>query len=323
MKLFALNSSKEFGQLVARELGIALSQHEELEFKDGEHKSRPLENVRNQEVFVIQSLYADESQTINDKLCYLLFFIGALKDASAKRVTAVIPYLGYARLDQKVDFRDPVTTRYMAALFEAVGVAQVVTMDVHDIPAFQNSFRCVTENLQAKKILADYLVSVVKNDSLVVLSPDIGGIKRAELLQKSLIKRLQQEVPLAFMEKYRKAGVLSGETVVGDVAGKTVIMVDDMVSTGTTITRAAAACKKAGAAKIWVVITHGLFSGNAPEILKEANIHQIITTNTIPPFRLEDKPLRKKVEVLNVAPLFAAAIKRIDEGGSVTELLAD
>ena len=323
MKLFALHSSHEFGEMVARELNIPLSQHEELEFEDGEHKSRPLENVRNQEVFVIQSLYADQNQTINDKLCRLLFFIGALRDASAKRVTAVVPYLCYARLDQKSDIRDPIATKYLAALFEAVGTERVVTIDVHDVPAFQNAFRCATENLQAKNILADYLTSVVTNESVVVLSPDIGGIKRAEQLQKSLIKRLQKEVPLAFMEKYRKSGVVSGEAVVGAVAGKTVVMVDDMISTGTTIARAAAACKKAGAAKILVAVTHGIFSGQAAEKLQAAELHQIITTNTIPPFRLAKTPLQSKIKILNVAPLFAAAMQRMAEGGSVSELLQD
>lgn len=323
MKVFALNSSREFGQLVAGNLGMDLGLHEELAFKDGEHKCRPLESVRNQDVFVIQSLYADESQSINDKLCRLLFFIGALKDASAGQVTAVLPYLAYARLDQKADFRDPVTTRYLAALFEAVGTDRVVTADVHDIPAFQNAFRIPGENLSARKIFAGYLASILQNEALVVLSPDIGGVKRAEQFQQALHKRLQREVALAFMEKYRKAGVLSGETLVGEVAGKTVVLLDDMISTGSTVARAAAACHQAGAARILVAVTHGIFSGQAPALLQAAGIQQIITANTIPPFRLEGCPLRQQVQVLDVAPLFASAIKSMAEGGSVSALLAE
>lgn len=308
---------------MAGALDMALSQHEEQEFACGEHKCRPLENVRNQEVFVIQSLYADARQSINDKLCRLLFFIGALKDASAARVTALVPYLAYARQDRKADFRDPVTTRYLAALFEAVGADRVVTLDVHDIPAFQNAFRCPTENLEARKILADHLAPALAGQQAVVLSPDIGGVKRAEQFQQSLHKRLQQQVSLAFMEKYRKGTAVSGEAVVGAVAGKTVVVVDDMISTGTTVVRAAGACKKAGAGAIWVAVSHGIFSGQAPEALLTAGVDRLITTNTIPPFRLAGTPLQQKNTVLSVAPLFAAAIKSISQGGSVTELLAD
>ncbi|MEK7716281.1 MAG: ribose-phosphate pyrophosphokinase-like domain-containing protein, partial [Pseudomonadota bacterium] len=134
--LFALHPSRSFGEDVARQLGISLSACEERDFEDGEHKSRPLVNVRNQDVFVIQSLYADTKQSVNDKLVRLLFFIGALKDASAARVTAVVPYLSYARKDAKTQTRDPVTTRYVAQIFEAVGTDRVITMDVHNLAAF-------------------------------------------------------------------------------------------------------------------------------------------------------------------------------------------
>ena len=137
--LFALNASRAFGEAVAHHLGITLTPHEERGFEDGEHKSRPLANVRRKDVFVVQSLYGDGEQSVNDKLCRLLFFIGALKDGSASSVTAVVPYLGYARKDQKSKSRDPVTTRYVAGLFEAVGTDRVVTIDVHNLAAFQKS----------------------------------------------------------------------------------------------------------------------------------------------------------------------------------------
>ena len=161
LSLFALNASREFGEAVAQHLGIALSPHEEREFEDGEHKSRPLVNVRRQDVFVVQSLYGDGAQSVNDKLCRLLFFIGALKDASAGSVTAVVPYLGYARKDQKSKSRDPVTTRYVAGLFEAVGTDRVVTLDVHNLAAFQNAFRCRTEHLQANGLFVDHFAAAV------------------------------------------------------------------------------------------------------------------------------------------------------------------
>ncbi|QEC69192.1 ribose-phosphate pyrophosphokinase [Panacibacter ginsenosidivorans] len=323
MKLFSLFNSIEFGEQIAKELNIPLSMHEEREFEDGEHKIRSMENVRNEEVFVIHSLYSDGMQSVNDKLCRLLFFIGALKDASAKNVTAVVPYLCYARKDRKTKSRDPITTRYIAQLFEAVGTDRIITMDVHNIQAFQNSFRCSTENLEAKKIFADYLAPLISNENVVIVSPDIGGIKRAEQFQQSLQKRMERNIPLAFMEKYRSQGVVSGSILLGEVKDKTAIIVDDLISTGTTIARTATACKKAGAKKIFALATHGIFTGNPDEVFGKEMLQQIIITNTIPPFRLNNTKTKEKVTVLNAATLFAETIKRINEGGSITALLND
>lgn len=323
MKLFALNHSRGFGEQVAKELNLALSSHEEREFEDGEHKIRPLENVRNQEVFVIHSLYSDKGQSVNDKLCRLLFFIGALKDASAKKVTAVIPYLCYARKDRKTKPRDPVTTRYIARLLEASGAEGIVTMDVHNVQAFQNAFRIPAENLEARKLFSEFLITLLKDDDPVIMSPDFGGIKRAERLQQTLAKQLNEELPLVFMEKYRSAGIVSGERVSGEVKNKTVIIIDDLISTGGTIARAAAACSKAGAKKVLALATHGIFTGSPDDTLQEGALHQIITTNTIPPFRLEHTLVKDKLTVLNAAPLFASAIERIYNGGSLSELFDD
>ncbi|HEY8658758.1 MAG TPA: ribose-phosphate pyrophosphokinase [Hanamia sp.] len=323
MKLFALNSSRAFGELVAKQLNISLCAHEERNFEDGEHKSRPLENVRNQEVYVIHSLYGDATESGNDKLCRLLFFIGALKDASAKKVTAVVPYLCYARKDRKTKPRDPVTTRYIARLFEAAGTDSIITMDVHNIQAFQNSFSIPAENLEARKLFADYLSPLMKNEDPVIMSPDFGGIKRAERFQQTLSKQLNKELPVVFMEKYRSGGVVSGEKVAGEVKDKTVIIIDDLISTGGTIARAAAACKKDGARKVMAFATHGLFTGKPDVTLMEEALQQIITTNTIPPFRLENTSVKEKVTELNAAILFAEAIKCMNEGGSVTALIED
>lgn len=324
MKLFALQSSRDFGELVASELGIALSEHEEREFEDGEHKSRPLESVRNQDVFVIQSLFGDDKESVNDKLCRLLFFISALKDASAHHLTAVVPYLCYARKDRKTKPRDPVTTRYLAKLFEAAGVDCIVTIDVHNIQAYQNSFRCTTEHLEAKKLFTEFLLPELSTtDGIAIMSPDIGGIKRAEQFQQSIAKRLNRELPVVFMEKYRSGGEVWGEKVAGNVTGKTVVIIDDLVSTGGTLARAAAACKRDGANKVLAVATHGIFTGDPDKTLQEESLQQIIVTNTIPPFRLQHTHVKEKVKVLNAAPLFAEAIKRINEGGSITELLKD
>ena len=323
MKLFAMRSSLSFGELIAGELHINLSELEEREFEDGEHKTRPLENVRNEDVYVIDSLFSDKRQSVNDKLCRLLFFIGALKDASARKVTAVVPYLCYARKDRKTKSRDPVTTRYIARLFESVGADAIITSDIHNIQAYQNAFSIPTENLEAGKLFADYLAPLVVNEDPVIMSPDFGGMKRAEQFQQRLGKRLKKELPVVFMEKYRSGGVVSGEKVAGEVKGKTVIIIDDLISTGGTIARAAAACKKAGSKKIIAIATHGIFTGTPEETLQEPSLQQIIITNTIPPFRLENTRVKEKVIVLNAAPLFAETIKRMHEGGSVTELLED
>ena len=323
MKLFALHTSIAFGGLIAKELKMPLSLHEEREFEDGEHKARPLENVRNEDVFVIHSLYSDNTQSANDKLCRLLFFTAALKDASAKKVTAIIPYLCYARKDRKTKSRDPVTTKYIGRLIEASGIDAVVTMDVHNLQAFQNSFQIPTENLEARKLFAAYLLPLVTNDSPVIMSPDFGGIKRAEQFQRTLSKQLNKELPVIFMEKYRSSGVVSGERITGEVKDKTVIIIDDLISTGGTIARAAAASVKLGAKKVMALATHGLFTGNPDEALLQSPLDQVIITNTISPFRLEQKKVKERVAILDAAPLFAEVIKRMQEGGSVTEMLED
>ena len=323
MKLFALNTSRSFGESVARELDLSLSLHEEREFEDGEHKIRPLENVRNEEVFVIHSLYSDTTESVNDKLCRLLFFIGSLKDASAKKVTAVVPYLCYARKDRKTKPRDPVTTRYVARLFEASGTDSIVTMDVHNVQAFQNAFNIPAENLEARKIFGDYLEPLIEKEEVVIMSPDFGGIKRAEQFQRTLSRRMKRELQVMFMEKYRSSGEVWGERISGDTKSKTVIIIDDLISTGGTIARAAVACRNSGANNVMALATHGIFAGKADEKLMEKALDQIIISNTIPPFRLENKEAEKKVTVLDAAPFFAKAIKQIYEGGSVTGLLAD
>jgi len=237
--VFTLQSGREFGERVCSNLEISLGAHEERDFEDGEHKTRSLESVRGKDVFVIQSLYGDADQSVNDKLARLLFFLGSLRDASAGRLTAVIPYLCYARKDRRSKSRDPVTTRYLAELFEAMGLDRLVTLDVHNLAAFQNAFRIPTEHLEAKNLFVKYFVSLIHNEEVVVVSPDVGGVKRAESFRETLSAALGRPVTSAFVEKYRSAGVVSGEAVIGDVAGRTAIVVDDLISSGTTLLRCA------------------------------------------------------------------------------------
>lgn len=319
--IFALNAGRDFGEKVCAHLKTTLSAHEEREFEDGEHKARPLVSVRGKDVYVIQSLYGDASQTVNDKLCRLLFFLGALRDASAGRITAVMPYLCYARKDRRSKPRDPVTTRYVAALFEAIGIDRAMVLDVHNPAAFQNAWRLPADHLEAKKLFVDHFAPAAAGKEFVVVSPDAGGVKRVEEFRLALSSTLQREVHNAFIEKYRSAGIVSGHAVVGDVAGKTAIILDDLISSGTTMTRAAEACMARGAVSVYVGATHGIFSSTAHEALANPAIAGIAITNSVPPSLQALDRIRGKLSVLDVSRLFADAIERTHSGGSIVELI--
>ena len=321
LSLFALNASRDFGQRIAGALGLTLAPHEEREFEDGEHKARPLESVRGRDVFVVASLYSDDRQSVNDKLVRLLFFLGALRDASAGRITAVIPYLCYARKDRRTKSRDPVSTRYVAALLETVGADRVLTLDVHNLAAYENAFRIRADHLQARRLFVEEFVPRIGREPVVVVSPDVGGVKRAEDFRQALSRRLGREAGGAFLEKYRSAGVVSGEAVVGDIEGRVAIILDDLISTGGTIARAVAACRSRGARAVYAVATHGIFVGEAARMVADPGLERLVVTDTIPPFRLDPALVRAKVTVLDTAPLFAEAIRRIHTGGSVVELV--
>ena len=321
IKLFALTSTHDFGERIANTLNIPLSALEETDFEDGEHQARPLVNVRDRDIFVIQSLYGDPRCSVDDKFCRLLFFIGALKDASAGRVTAIIPYLCYARKDRKTNSREPVTNRYVATLLEAIGVDHVVTMDIHNLAAFQNAFRCRTDHLEAKSLFVEWFVPRLKDKEVVAISPDAGGVKRVDQFREALGRMLQQNIPTAFMEKHRSRDGVSGRALVGDVKGKVAIIVDDLVSSGTTLARAAHACRGQGAETVYAAVTHGLFVGNASQVLADQALANLLITDTIPPFRLQPTLVGAKVIVLGAAGLFASAIERIHSGGSITELV--
>ncbi|MCW8139681.1 MAG: ribose-phosphate pyrophosphokinase, partial [Planctomycetota bacterium] len=215
--LFALGTTRPLGEGVSRALGAPLAAHEEREFEWGQHKARPLVNVRGRDVYVLHSLHGEPGQSANDKLCRLLFFLGALRDASAGRVTAVVPFLCYSRKDRKTKPRDPVTTRYVAALFEAVGADRVLTVDVHNLAAYQNAFRCRAEHLEGRPLLVERLAAGLREqEAVVVVSPDAGGVHRADALRASLARALGRPVDLAFVEKRRSEGVVSGDLLAGD-----------------------------------------------------------------------------------------------------------
>ncbi len=319
--LFALEGSRTFGEKVAARLGWELAPHEEREFEDGEHKSRPLVNVEGADAFVLHSLHADADRTGDEKLLRLLFFIGALRESGAARATALVPYLAYARKDRRTKPRDPVTTRYVAALFEAVGTDCVVTLDVHNPAAFQNAFRCRTVNLDLHAPLVRHLASRLRGRALAVVSPDAGGLKRAERVRQAFAAALAAPVGRAFLEKYRSRGVVSGETFVGDVSGRVAVIVDDLIASGTTIARAAKACRHGGATDVYAAAACGLFTGDAEKTLGDCGLAGLLVGDAVPPWRLSaEGALRRALIRLPVAELFAGAVHRLHHGGDLSAL---
>ncbi len=320
MLLFALQAGSALGQGIARALELPLARHEEREFEDGEHKARPLDEVRGEDVYVVQGLHGGHGSSVNDKLCRLLFFVGALKDAGAARVTVIAPYLCYARKDRRTKPNDPVTTRYLAALFEAAGTDAIVTMDVHNVAAFENAFRCVNVNLTAARLFVEHARQACSGN-LCVVSPDSGGSKRAELFRQQLEAVLKRPVAGAFAEKFRSAGVVSGDLWAGNPDGATALIIDDMISTGGTLLRAAKAAKSHGARQAIALVTHGLFMAGAAEVLADPAIDRLVVTDTVPlPGSLPDQA-RRKVDVLAAAPLFAEAIRRLHGNRGLSDLL--
>lgn len=318
LRLFALSESRGFGEAIASALDTELDAHHERTFTDGEHEVRPEVNVRGRDVFVVQSLYADDTWSVNDKLCRLLFMLGALRDASAERVTAVIPYLCYQRKDRKTRPRGPVTTRYVAGLFEAVGVDRVLTMDVHNLAVLQNAFQARTEHLLGHPLFVHRLTDVVGAEEVAVVSPDEGGVKRAGKFAEGLGAVLNCEVPTAFVEKMRKDDGVTGGALVGAVEGRTAIVVDDMVSTAGTMTQAIRSCAEEGAESVYAVATHGLFVGEADERLETAPLDALFVTNTVAP-RLTGAAA-ERLQICNAAPRFAAAIQAVHTETSVSAL---
>lgn len=319
--LFALEHSHVLGAAVAQQGGLTLARHEERVFEDGEHKARPLQSVRGRSCFVLHSLYGEPSQTVNDKLSRLLFFIATLKDAAATAVTAVVPYLAYARKDRKTQPRDPVTLRYLAQLFEAVGTDALMVLEVHNPAAFQNAFRCVTETLDCTALFAQQLADRLGDSAVTVVSPDAGGVKRAALLRQKLERSLGRSVTLGFVEKFRSGGVLSGELLAGEVSGRHVLLFDDLISSGQTLLRAARVCHQQGATAVWALAAHGLFNADAVSVLGDPIIERVFITDSVPLRVTPGNALASKLGVVSCAGLLAEAIRRCHEGGSIVELM--
>jgi ribose-phosphate pyrophosphokinase len=321
MRFFALNDTAELGAAAARALEVALDPHEERDFEDGEHKARPLVSVRGRDVYVLQSLAGGGGVSVNDKLCKLLFFLATCRENGAARVTAVVPYLAYARKERQTKARDPVTTRYIAQLFEAVGTSRIVTLDVHNFAAFQNAFRCESIHLDTRRLFVPALRRL-GGQPVTILSPDGGGVKRAQLLREMLESETGEEARFGFMEKRRSRGVVSGDLFAGDVAGSTVFIVDDMISSGGTMLRAALACRERGASAVHAIAAHGLFGKGAATLFDSPAIDRIIVTDSVASAALAkaDHP-SARLDIVPAGPLIGEAVRRLHSNASMSDLL--
>ena len=308
IKILAGNSSKELAKKIADYIGVPVADCEVGTFSDGEISVNIKETVRGCDVFVVQST----NSPVNDNLMELLIMIDALKRASAGRITAVIPYYGYARQDRKAKARDPITAKLVANLLTASGADRVLTMDLH-AAQIQGYFDIPLDHLQGGKILADYFNEKQIQD-LVVVSPDLGSVTRSRKFANSL----DGDVPIAIIDKRRpKANVSEIMNIIGDVKGKNVILLDDMIDTAGTIVNAANALREFGAKDVYACCTHGVLSGPAIERIENSVIGELIVLDTIQ--LPEDKKI-DKIQIKTVAPLFGDAIKKIFTNESVSIL---
>ena len=308
IKIIAGNASKELAQKVADYIGVPMAKCEVGTFSDGEISVNISETVRGCDVFVIQST----NSPVNDNLMELLIMIDALRRASAGRVNAVIPYYGYARQDRKAKARDPITAKLVANLITAAGADRVLTMDLH-AAQIQGYFDIPLDHLQGGKILADYFNT--KNiEDLVVVSPDLGSVTRS----RKFANDLNGDVPIAIIDKRRpKANVCEVMNIIGEVEGKNVILLDDMIDTAGTIVNAANALKEFGAKDVYACCTHGVLSGPAIERIENSAISELIVLDTI---QLPEEKKIDKIKIKTVAPLFGDAIKKIFANESVSKL---
>ena len=307
MKIFTGNSNKDLAQEICSYLQITLGKASVGTFSDGEINVKLNENVRGKDIFVIQSF----SNPVNRNLMELLIMMDALKRASAYRITAVLPYYGYARQDRKAEPRVPITAKLIADLITVSGADRVLTLDLH-VGQIQGFFNIPVDNIFATPVILEYLKKMDLKD-LVVVSPDAGGVERARAVAKKL------DASLAIIDKRReKVNVSEVMNIIGDVKDRDALLMDDMIDTAGTITQGAGALKKAGARKVLAACTHPVLSGSAIDRLNGSVIDEVIVTNTIP-LNGKDQSC-KKITTLSVAPLLGEAIRNTHFETSVSSL---
>ena len=308
VKIFACNANPNLAAKIAKELDLKVGNAEVSMFSDGEISVNIYETVRGSDVFIVQST----SNPVNDNLMELLIMIDAFKRASASRITAVMPYFGYARQDRKSKARDPISAKLVADLITATGADRVLTMDLH-AAQIQGFFNIPVDHLLGGTYLAQYyLEKFPQRSDLVVVSPDLGSVTRARNFASKL------DVPIAIIDKRRpKPNVAEVMNIIGDIKDKKVILVDDMIDTAGTITHGAKALAERGAKEVYACCTHGVLSGPAMERISDSPIKELVTLDTI---AIPEEKMIDKIKTISVAPLFAEAIRRIYCDGSVSEL---
>ena len=310
IKVFSGNSNEPLARAIAKELGVTLGECDVRSFSDGEIRLDIHETVRGSDVFVVQST----SEPVNNHIMELLIMIDAFKRASAGRITAVIPYYGYARQDRKAKARDPISAKLVADIITTAGADRVLTMDLH-VAQIQGFFNIPVDHLLGiPPILAPYYAEKFENekDNIVVVSPDLGSVGRV----RSFAERL--DIPLAIVDKRRpKANVSEIMNIIGDIKDKKVILVDDLIDTAGTIVNSAKALAERGAKEIYACCTHGVLSGPAIERIAKSEIKELVVLDTI---NLPQTKRIDKIKILSVAPVLADAIQRIYDDVSVSTL---
>jgi len=314
MALYSGRTHPALAQEVAADLDVALGHPNLTEFSNGEVRPQFGESIRGNDVFIMQSHYGCDGRSINDSIMEQLIMIDAAYRASAKRITAVCPFYGYARQDRKAEGREPITARLVADLFKAAGAKRMVSIDLHS-GQIQGFFDGPVDHLTAMPVLEDYVRQHADNP--VIVSPDAGRIKVAERMAQHLNDK---GADLAFIYKRRPKGtanVAQAKEVIGEVAGRLCIVTDDMIDTGGTITAAADLLLARGATEVWAMASHGVLSGPATDRLKNSKISRIVLTNTLP---LPPEKQIDKIEVLSIAPLIADALNAVFDDTSVSEI---
>jgi ribose-phosphate pyrophosphokinase len=307
LRVFTGNAHPGLGEAIARFLGVPLGRAHLARFSDGEVWFQIQDNVRGADVFVVQPT----GPPVNENLMELLVMLDAFKRSSASRITAVLPYYGYARQDRKDKPRVPISAKLVADLLSAAGTDRVLTVDLH-AAQIQGFFNIPVDHLFAAPVILDY-VSRLKLPKLTVVSPDAGGVERARAYAKRL------EAALAIVDKRRESpNVAEVHQVVGDVEGRTALIVDDIVDTGGTLTKVAQAIKEAGAREVLASSSHAVLSGQAVQKIEESPLSKVIVTDSIP--LAEEKRRCRKIVVLSIAELMGKAIRNIHEEASVTSL---
>lgn len=319
-----LSESHELASAIAREASVPLLPIEERAFDGGEFKLRPLESARGLRLFVVQSLAATEQAPVSQRLVRLLFLLQCLRDAGADARVVLLPYFAFARKDRRTQLRDPVTSRYVAELLEAAGASGLIGLDVHNPAAFDNAFRIPTVHLTALPMLAEHFFRRLGGQApITVVSPDVGGIKRAQIFRELLAARSDQQIGLAFVEKRRAKGLVSGGTLAGEMVGRAAIVLDDLCATGGTLIRAAAACRDGGATAVHAAVTHTPQPQGVAALLAAESIASITVTDSVG-FTLPSVLAAAGAErliTLQSAPLLGETVRRMLAGQPVAPLL--